>query len=260
MRIAFITDIHVGAAGEEPQGVDVRQNFLDALESIKQLKPTCLVIGGDVCNTGADRSVYEWVKRQLDPLPFPYYVISGNHDDSALLADVFRMTHDLHDNELYYALPLEGRPTLFLDSSKGVFSPEQWAWLRDYMSALRDTNVLVFMHHPPIPADVLFMDTNYPFRQPDEFLALVKDLPCHVTVVCGHYHVEKEVLRGNLLVLLTPSTFYQMKQDTAGFAVDNYRIGIREINLTTHGTISAVHYLEPTKKRMTQADSSPKQT
>lgn len=243
MRIAFLTDIHIGAEDEKPNGVDVRRNFLNALAFLTGLKPDCLVLGGDFCNNHGDRSVYEWVKKQLDELPMPYYIISGNHDDPAMLADVFQKNHDLNGNELYYALPLEGRPVLFLDSSKGEFSPEQWTWLRDYLTALRDTNVLIMMHHPPLPADVEFMDTKYPFRQSDKFIELVQELPCHVTVVCGHYHVEKVVQRGNLLVLLSPSTFYQMKQDTPGYVVDNYRIGIREVNLTTHGTTSAVHYI-----------------
>lgn len=244
MRIAFITDMHLDVEGENPQGVDVRQNFLKALAFLDELKPNCLVIGGDICNTTADPAIYEWVEKQLDSLPIPYYVISGNHDNSVMLAEAFEKTHDLTGQELYYALPLEGRPVLFLDSSKGELSDEQWTWLRDYLTALRDTNVVIMMHHPPLPADVAFMDNKYPFRQSDEFLELVHKLPCHVTVVCGHYHVEKVVQRGNLLVLLSPSTFYQMKQDTLGFAIDNYRIGIREINLTTHGTISAVHYLD----------------
>jgi Icc protein len=87
------------------------------------------------------------------------------------------------------------------------------------------------------------MDTHDPFRQSDEFYDLVKDLTCHVTVVCGHYHVEKVVQRGKLLTLLTPSTFAQIKQDSDTMIVDHYRIGIREINLTTHGMTSTVHYL-----------------
>ena len=32
MRIAFLTDMHLGADGELVQGVDVRQNFLKALD------------------------------------------------------------------------------------------------------------------------------------------------------------------------------------------------------------------------------------
>ena len=248
MKIAFITDLHIGDVGEKPWGVDVRQNFLDALEVLAALKPNCLVLGGDLCNETGDRAIYEWIQQEVNKLPMPCYVISGNHDDAVILADVFRNTHDLHDGELYYALPLEGHPVLFLDSSMGKLSAAQWVWLYDYLVALRDNNVLIFMHHPPLPADVVFMDTGYPFQQTDEFLNLVRNLPCHVTVVCGHYHVEKTVQRGNLLVLLSPSTFYQIQQATPEFAIDNYRIGIREINLTTHGMTSTVHYPEPRQK------------
>lgn len=243
MRIAFITDLHLGAEGEKPMGVDVRQNFLRALSQLEHIRPNCLVIGGDVCLNTPERAVYAWVRELLDALPLPYYVIPGNHDDSVMMAEAFNKTHDLEAAELYYALPLEGHPALFLDSAKGRFSPKQWAWLRDYLYALRDNNVLIFMHHPPLHADVQFMDAHYAFQQSNEFVELVRELPCHVTVVCGHYHVEKVVQRGNLLTLLSPSTFYQMKQDSTEFVVDNYRVGIREINLTTHGTNSTVHYV-----------------
>lgn len=243
MRIAFITDLHIGAEGEKPQGVDVRQNFLRALSQLEHIRPNCLVIGGDICYDAPDRAVYSWVKELLSSLPLPYYVISGNHDDSVMMAEVFNKTHDLEAAELYYALPLEGHPALFLDTAKGRLSERQWAWLREYLRALRDSNVLVFMHHPPVLADVEFMDRHYAFQQSEEFTELVRDLPCRVTVVCGHYHVEKVVQRGNLLTLLSPSTFYQMKQDTIEFGVDNYRVGVREINLTTHGLTSTVHYV-----------------
>lgn len=245
MRIAFLTDLHLGADGELLQNVDVRQNFLKALAYVADLKPNCLVLGGDICDTAGNQATYEWVKAQIDTLPFPNYVISGNHDDSLMLASVFNKRHDLHTGELYYALPLEGRPALFLDSSKGFFSENQWVWLREYFQALRDNNVVIFMHHPPLAADVVFMDQKYAFQQSDEFLELVRDLPCHVTVICGHYHVEKVVQRGNLIVLLAPSTFYQMSQDSPEFAIDSYKIGIREVNLTTHGTSSAVFYINP---------------
>lgn len=243
MRIAFITDIHIGAVGEKPQGVDVRENFLKALAFLPEIKPACLVIGGDLCLETSDRATYEWIKQELEKLPYPYRVIAGNHDSSALLADVFDLSHHLHGTELYYALPLEGRPALFLDSSSGAFSSAQWQWLQDYINALQGNNLLIFMHHPPLPADVTYMDTNYPFRQSEQFMDIVRELTCHVTVVCGHYHVEKVVQRGNLLTLLTPSTFLQMKHDPDTMVIDNYCIGVREINLTSKGVISTVHYV-----------------
>ena len=124
MKLAFITDMHLGAEGEKPQGVDVRQHFLKALDFVADMKPNGLILGGDICNSTDDRrSIYEWVKKQVDKLPMPCYVIPGNHDDAVMMAEVFRNTHYLHGNELYYALPLEGRPVLFLDSSKGNYPP-----------------------------------------------------------------------------------------------------------------------------------------
>ena len=243
MRIAFITDPHIGLPDETPQGVDVRQNFLNALAALPDLKPDCVILGGDLCSTTGNRLIYEWVKNQMDTLPIPYYVVAGNHDDSTMLADVFQKTHDVHEGELYYALPLNGRPVLFLDTARGKMSDTQWTWLHDHLTALRDDSVLIVMHHPPLPADVPFMDANYAFQQPDEFLSLLQELPCHITVVCGHYHVEKVVQRGNLLVLLSPSTFYQMSQNTTEFAINHYRVGIREINITMYGINSCVYYL-----------------
>lgn len=243
MKIAFITDPHVATEGVMPMGVDVRQNFLNALAFLSELKPNCLVLGGDLCYETGDAATYDWMAAQVAKLPYPCYVIAGNHDNAGLMANAFRLSHHLHGTELYYAIPLEGRPALFLDSSNGTMSPAQWAWLREYLLALRDSNVLIFMHHPPLSADVKFMDTHYAFGQPNEFLDVLEDLSCHVTVVCGHYHVEKVVQRGNLLELISPSTFYQMRPDTTEFTVDHYRIGIREINLTVQGMNSEVHYL-----------------
>jgi Icc protein len=152
MKIAFITDLHIGAVGEKPQGVDVRQNFLQALGYLEYIRPNCLVIGGDICNAVGDRATYTWAKDILDALPFSCYIIAGNHDNSAVMAEVFNLTHHLHGPELYYALPLEGRPALFLDTSNGVLSPTQWTWLREYLTALRDTNLLVLCTtHPFLP-------------------------------------------------------------------------------------------------------------
>lgn len=243
MRIAFITDLHVAGEDEKPLGVDVRQNFLNALQQAKELHPLALVIGGDICYQSGDQAIYHWVCEQLRELPFPTYLIAGNHDDVALLATEMKLTHHVQQGELYYAFPMEGYPTLFLDTSKGEMSPEQWTWLSEHLRALRDTNLVIFMHHPPLKAGVGHMDTYYPFKQSDQFIDLINEVPCHVTVFCGHYHVEKWIQRSNLTVLITPSLFFQMKHDPIEMVIDHYRPAVREINFTPNGLTSTVHYL-----------------
>lgn len=244
MRIAFITDLHIAGAGEMPYGVDVRQNFLNALAYVKDLHPDVLVLGGDICYNVGDEAIYQWVNEQITDMPFPVYVIPGNHDDTVMLCEHLRFNHHLQNGELYYALPLEGYPALFLDTSKGEMSEAQWTWFTEHLQALRDNNVLVFMHHPPVKAHVAFMDANYPFRQSERFLELVKNLPCHVTAICGHYHVEKWVQRGNLTVLVTPSLYFQMKHQTEEVVIDHYRPAVREFIFDSDGLYSTVHYLE----------------
>ena len=243
MRIAFITDLHIAGENEKPLEVDVRQNFLNALQAVKDLHPIALVIGGDVCYDTGDRAIYQWVSQQVNELPFPTYFISGNHDDSTLLSEELKLTHHLQDGELYYAFPMEGYPALFLDTSKGEMSERQWTWLKEHLSALRDNNVLIFMHHPPLKAGVVHMDTHYAFKQSDRFIELVKELPCHVTVFCGHYHVEEWIQRGNLSVLITPSLFFQLKKDTVNLEIDHFKPAVREVNFTIDGLMSTVHYI-----------------
>ncbi len=244
MRIAFITDLHIDTDTEHTQGVDVRQNFLRVLATLADVKPHCLVLGGDLCNRTGDQTIYDWIRAETRKLPWPTYVVPGNHDDAALMAATFRRENDLHGDELYYAVSLDGFPALFLDSSKGVFSEQQWAWLRDYMKLLRDNNLLIFMHHPPLPADMQSMDRVSPFSQTDDFLELIRDLPCHVTVACGHYHIDKVVQRGNLLTLLTPSTYVQLRPDTPDFVISTHQVGYRELNVSFHSVNSSVHYLD----------------
>lgn len=243
MRIAFITDLHIAGENEKPMGVDVRQNFLNALQYVNDLQPIALVIGGDICYQKGDKDIYKWVHEQLQELPFPVYLIAGNHDDVSLLASELKLKRHLQNGELYYAFPMEGYPALFLDTAKGKMSEEQWTWLEEHLYALRDSNVLIFMHHPPVKAGVRYMDTNYAFEQSERFLALTKELPCHVTVFCGHYHVEKWMLRGNLSVLITPSLFFQMQHDPVEVVIDHYHPAVRVITFSGEGLTSTVHYV-----------------
>ncbi|WP_234736716.1 metallophosphoesterase family protein [Tellurirhabdus bombi] len=243
MRIAFLTDLHIGTENQHPQGVDIRQNFLDALHFLTEMKPDCLVIGGDVCYQQGDREIYRWVLPHLDALGLPYYVISGNHDDSVLLAEEFRLGADLHGQELYFSRVLDTQTALFLDTARGYCSETQWEWLETQLKSL-EGNLLVFMHHPPLLADVKYMDINYPFQQRDRLMTLLKSAPGQVTVVCGHYHAERLILVDNVRVLVTPSLFFQMKHDPVECIIEHYRMGIRELNLFTDRLTSTLHYLE----------------
>lgn len=241
MRIAFLTDLHLGKPGQHTQGVDVRRNFLDALRYLTELQPDALVVGGDVCYDTGQAETYRWFRERVEALPYPWHAIAGNHDDSALMARELGLEAYLRGEEFFFEEKLGETPALFLDTARGVCSETQWEWLREKLAGREEA--LVFMHHPPLLAGVGHMDTNYPFRESAKFLETIESLG-RVTVVCGHYHVEKVVQRGNLTVYLTPSLFFQMKHDPVECIFDHFRIGIREINLLPDNLTTAVHYLD----------------
>lgn len=73
IRFAFLTDIHVapGALSEK--------NFGDIIEEIKSSDLNFVILTGDLTNSGTN-SELEAVKKALDRLNIPIYVISGNHE------------------------------------------------------------------------------------------------------------------------------------------------------------------------------------
>ncbi|MBO0938577.1 metallophosphoesterase [Fibrella sp. HMF5335] len=242
MKIAFITDIHIAAEGEHPAGVDVRANFLQTLDYVRTTKPDCMVLGGDLCFDVGDRAIYGWIREQLRDLPCQWFAIPGNHDDSVMMAEEMHLTHHLTNGELYSAIPLEGYPALFLDSSKGTFSDAQWQWLGEEL-ALIHHNALVFCHHPVLPADALFMDTKYPFRQQARWVETTEELPCRIQVISGHYHTETTTLRGNTSILITPSTYIQLNPYTPDLELVKTPPALREITVSMHGVTSRVVYV-----------------
>ncbi len=239
MKIAFVTDMHIGAEGEMPEGVDVRANFLKTLNAVRAMKPACLVLGGDLCFDVGIRETYRWIYQQLDKLPCIWFAIPGNHDDVEMMAQELHLTHHLTGTELFSAIPLEGYPALFLDSSKGSFSEAQWTWLSEELTLLHH-NVLIFCHHPVLPANALFMDENYPFTQQNRWLEITEELPCRMQVISGHYHCEAVAQRGNTTVLVTPSTYIQLDPHTPEISLIKQGPYLREITVSPSGMVSRI--------------------
>ncbi len=242
MRIIQLTDLHVGLEGEDTYGVDVRGNFLRILKKANERQPELLVISGDLCYRDGDARIYKWIKTQLDEQDIPYEVMSGNHDDPALLADAFDLREQLKDGELYFAKQLNGRPVLFLDTTTGLVSDTQLQWLRRQLAAHAE-EVMIFMHHPPLPSGVPFMDENHALQNMEAVQEVLFAHPFNISIFTGHYHVDKVIRKRNIVVHITPSCFFQIGQQSREFQVDHRRIALREIYWENGVMMNAVHYL-----------------
>jgi Icc protein len=247
MKIIQITDLHIDEEGEFPFDIDVRKNLLRILTYIKKQKPDHLVVTGDLCYRDPKLHIMQWVREILDYNEIPYSVTVGNHDDSLMLAEAFKIKHLLNERELYFAKKIGKETVLFLDSGRGQLSKKQSNWLKRQLKNA-DSDVLVFMHHPPVKAGVPFMDQRYPMQHMEPLQRIFTDHPANVHVCCGHYHVEKSIRLKNLTVQITPSCFFQIDQSSVDFKVDHHRIGYREIVIDGDRMLSTVRYFNGSKK------------
>lgn len=242
MRIVQLTDLHIGLEGEDTHGVDVRGNFLQILGKAQAQRPDLLVISGDLCYRDGDARIYAWIKGHLDQTGLPYEIMSGNHDDPALLARAFGREELLKGQELYFSRTYADRKILFLDTTTYHMSARQLEWLTAELSLIGG-QALVFMHHPPLPSGVPFMDSKHGLRNMEAVQNVFFQHPYPVQVFTGHYHVDKVVAKRNLTVHITPSCFFQIGQRSEEFEVDHYRIALRTIDWSNGMMMNAVHYL-----------------
>lgn len=226
MKIIQITDIHIAPQGVTIyQDIDVRGNFERVLAQAISCEPDLLVISGDICYQEGQRDVYLWVKAQLDLTKLSYVVMPGNHDDRKMMAEVFDLA--LVQGELFFAQAYPEGRILFLDSTEKSFSENQWGWLEAQLK--EDGPILVMMHHPPVFASSNFMDHSHSFVERDRFVDLLAQREGIIPVFCGHYHLERTVLKNNLQVFITPSTMLQIDPVAEDFKVGSLLYGFRQI-------------------------------
>ena len=72
-RLVFFSDLHYGSS-QSKKVVD------DALDSIKELKPDYLLLGGDITDENTTKEEMEYLYQKIGSLNIPTYFIYGNHD------------------------------------------------------------------------------------------------------------------------------------------------------------------------------------
>ena len=250
-RIIQITDLHIGFEGENTRNVDVRRNFQKVLESVLNSHPNIIVITGDICYKAPYQEIYDWVKSIIDQIEIPVYIIPGNHDDSSMIDEKYLPAPMDKNNQQYFSISKDQCELIFLDSASAQMGELQWSWLENELNSNDNqysnenknrSPKIIFMHHPPIKCGAPFMDKLHSFKQGKRFVDIMnKVTDSRVYIFCGHYHIDKNIYLNNFSVHITPSCFFQIKQDEEEFAVDHYRVGYRVIDISRN---RLTHYME----------------
>lgn len=231
LRLAYITDQHISLEVENSLGIDTKTRFLDLLNIIILKRYDGIILGGDLGYTKGDLSTYLWFCEKLQVLQLPVCITPGNHDNPGLIAKLFPDLPLNTESEMYYQRSWGDINMIFLDTSKGFMLQKQYTWLENLVSASPEKNVWICMHHPPVITGSMHMDGKYAFQQIEKFGRFCADYPLKkFHVFSGHCHLERTIVKDNIHVYITPSTYVNIDPDFEVFtAMRHQKSGFREL-------------------------------
>ncbi len=217
LTMAQVSDFHICSNGNFAYEVsDTLKGLKDFIRHINKLSfpIDLLCITGDLSDDGTISS-YEIVKDNLSKLKIPYYIIPGNHDDKKNMASVFsehKYLNNYIDNRIFHSFRIYNIKIILLDS---VSPGDPYGSLTDGMLKALEVelnsknNSLVFLHQPPFPSGIGFMD-NQPYFNRDRFLNILSKAENLLLVGCGHIHRAMFSRKNGVNFSLAPSTAMQL--------------------------------------------------
>lgn len=244
MIFAHISDIHLRPPGDLAHDVvDTAGGLVSAVERLAALDPRAdaVFVTGDLVDV-PDADSYARLRRLLDPLPGPVYLIPGNRDDRANLRAAFADAGYLPGDGAFLHYVVEDFPVRFLalDTLKegaktGKLCEERLSWLADRLAEAPDRPTAILMHHPPFKTGVPFMD-GQEFEGAEAFARIVGAYENVERVLCGHLHRAIQRRFAGTMACVAPSTAFHMPLDLRAAA---------DLNLVLEPAAGFLHVWSP---------------
>lgn len=196
-----------------------------------------VVVTGDLIQDDSAKS-YEHFRDLLGGLDLPVYCLPGNHDVRALMRTALR------EPPFHYCGSIEHGNWLVAcvdscisDQAGGSVSDAELGRLNDAIAATDAGNVMVCLHHPPVPMGSKWLDT-VGLDNGDEFLARISSSGKVRLAIFGHVHQNYEADHAGVRIIATPSTCSQFAAHSDEFAIDDHPPAYRRFELHADGTYS----------------------
>lgn len=233
-RFAIVSDLHIAlpqTIWDHPSRFHLVEVSIPALEQalahLEQLDLDFLLLPGDLTQHGEPEN-HAWLQQRLAQLPYPVYVVPGNHDVPILEAtersigltdfpQYYRKYGYDDPTKLYYTCEvLPGVRLIGLNSNQfdsqgkqfGSLDEIQLAWLKDVLANAQESVILVMIHHNIIehlPGQSQHpLGRRYMLRNAPELLDLLHQAGVKL-IFTGHLHVQDVVRDRNLYEITTGS-------------------------------------------------------
>ena len=163
------TDPHLPPPGETVLGGDPAPALAAALADAAErhgpggpIPASFAVFTGDLVRDG-EPAAYARLREMLAGLPWPVHLLLGNHDDRGAFRAAFPDAAVDEDGFLQRAFSTPAGLCLMLDTNapgrlEGELCDRRLRWLAARLAESTGP-VLLFLHHPPLPVGIPFMDS-----------------------------------------------------------------------------------------------------
>ena len=240
IRLIQITDTHIFSDPEEElDGLNTATSLTRIIETITaQEQADLVVLSGDLVHEPSP-SAYANLSALLEPLRIPVFCLPGNHDDPELMqkqlnSGVTRTDKEVCIGNWTFVLLNDFIPNLHTHA--GALAKDELDFLENALQKNSSDNVLIFLHHQPVPILSSWMD-GMMLENPQEFFSIVDRYSQVRGIGWGHIHQEFRGSRGEVKLIGSPSTCIQFKPGSDAYARDSLAPAYSIFELSPEGDV-----------------------
>lgn len=216
VRILQLTDLHVFADPlHRLKDIPTFELLQDVVAEIRASGQTFdhVVITGDHTHDELPET-YRALRLLLEPWIDRLWQVPGNHDDRAVMRSVFGdRIGGQADERIKFEFSADRWLCLGLDTQvpgtvPGLIEADQIDWVRRRIQENNPDRVMLFMHHPPVDLNSVWMD-RIGLAGKELLQDLLRSEERIRLVCCGHVHHESTHRIGQAEIVTTPSTAIQ---------------------------------------------------
>lgn len=193
------------------------------------------LITGDLIQDNSSEA-YDRFRELLLPLNMRMHCVPGNHDVRKLMRPVCsRPPFSYCAKEEVRDWLLLGIDSCVTDSAGGQISEDEFERLESIVSESTAKHVLIYLHHPPVSMNSVWLDTVC-LENGDELLQRLQSLQRVRLVLFGHVHQPYDEEHNGMQIIGTPSTCRQFEPRSVEFGVDDRPPAYRRIVLHADGS------------------------
>ena len=236
LKIIQISDCHLRADPRVPyRGQNADENLKTAWQKASNWGPDIVLLTGDLSEDASPAS-YQRLAATIQT-GAPILALPGNHDDP----DPMRQHFPAGPWDGPFAYEREEWLIVMMDSKlrgriEGGFSDQSLQGLREVLAQSIRPNVLLALHHQPIPVGAQWID-RFPLSRPAAFLDVVDSDPRIRCVIWGHIHHHFAADRNGVVFLGAPSTSVNSLAFAERFDVDAAGPACRTLELADSGEV-----------------------